>query len=67
MATDPVKVTITDPVSGELLEEKLLENDYVLVCAGTRYLAHTNVHANGTHVLTIKRDTAPDTRGAGPA
>ena len=55
--SDPVKVTVTDPGTGEVLGEKLLDNDYMVLCAGNRYVAHTNAHANGTHVVTIKRDT----------
>lgn len=54
--SDPVKVTVTDPETGEVLEERILDDDYVLVCAGAPYLAHTSAHANGTHILTIKRD-----------
>lgn len=51
-----VKVTVTDPDSGEVLEERVVEDDYVVITAGNRYVAHTQAHANGTHVLTIKRD-----------
>ncbi len=53
--SDPVKVTVSDPKTGEVLGEQVVENDYVLICAGNRHLAHTTAHANGTHVLTIKR------------
>lgn len=52
--SEAIKVTITDPASGEVLGEKVLDNEYLLVTSGNRYLAHTNAHANGTHVLTIK-------------
>lgn len=55
MSEKPVKVTVSDPDSGEVLGEQIVSNDYVLVCAGSRYLASTQAHANGTHVLTIKR------------
>lgn len=51
-----VKVTVTDPDSGEVLEERVVEDDYVVITAGNRYVAHTQAHANGTHVFTIKRD-----------
>lgn len=34
----PIKITVSDPQSGEVLEEKLLENDFLLICAGDRYL-----------------------------
>lgn len=52
--TGPVKVTVTDPETGEVLAEQVVENDYVLVCAGNRYAAHVTAHANGTTVLTVK-------------
>lgn len=53
--SDPIKVTVTDPTTGEVLGEQVVENDYVLVCAGTAELTHTNVAPiKGTHVLTIK-------------
>lgn len=54
--SDPIKVTITDPETGEVLGEKVLDNDYLVVCAGNRYLAQTTTHTNGTHQLTIKRE-----------
>jgi hypothetical protein len=49
-----VKVTVSDPETGEVLGEQVIDNNYVLVVAGTCHLAHTNAHANGTHVLTVK-------------
>lgn len=52
---DAIKVTVSDPTTGEVLGEQVVHNDYVLVCAGNRYLASTNAHANGTHVITVKR------------
>ena len=54
--SDPIKITVTDPESGEVLGEQLLTNDYAVICAGNRYVARTNAHANGTHVITIKRE-----------
>jgi len=50
-----IKVTVTDPESGEVLGEKVIENDYLLLVAGDRYLDGVQAHANGTHVLTVKR------------
>ena len=53
--TERIKVTVTDPATGEVLGEQVVENDYVLICAGTAELTHTNVAPiKGTHVLTIK-------------
>jgi hypothetical protein len=51
-----IKVTVTDPDTGEVLGERVIDNDYMVICAGNRYLAGTQAHANGTHVLTVKRD-----------
>jgi hypothetical protein len=51
---EPIKIQVRDPVTDELLEESLIENDYLIICAGRCYLAHTQAHANGTHVLTVK-------------
>lgn len=50
----PIKVTISDPETGEVFEEAVVQNDYLLICAGTAYLNGTQAHANGTHVLTVK-------------
>jgi len=50
-----IKVTISDPDTDEVLGRQILDDDYVVVCAGNRYVTNTNVHANGTHVITIKR------------
>lgn len=52
--TDPLKVTVSDAATGEVLGEKVIDNDYVLICAGRPYLVHTQKHGTGTHVLTIK-------------
>ena len=52
--SDSVKVTVTDPTTGEVLGEQVADNDYVLVCAGSARLTYTQASANGTHVLTVK-------------
>lgn len=48
-----IRVTVEDLQSGES-ESTVIDNDYVLITAGTCYRSHVNAHANGTHVLTIK-------------
>jgi hypothetical protein len=53
---DPIKVTVSDPGTGEVLEERVLDDDYLVLCAGNRYLDSVQAHANGTHVLTVKRE-----------
>lgn len=53
--TDAIKVTVTDPATGEVLGEQVVEDDYVLICAGTAWLSGTQVHpGTGTHQLTVK-------------
>lgn len=49
-----LKVTVSDAVTGEELGSQVIYDDYLLICAGLPYLAHTQLYANGTHVLTIK-------------
>ncbi len=56
---DRLKVTVSDVATGEVLGEKVIYDDYVLVCAGHPFLAHTTAYKNGTHVLTIKNAGAP--------
>lgn len=53
-----IRVTVEDLETGDK-ESAEIENDYLLVCAGSRYLAHINAFANGTTVLTIKGEPAP--------
>lgn len=62
---EPIKVTVTDPDTGEVLGEQILDDDYMVLCAGSRYVAHTAAHANGTHVLTIKSDAHNGSSGGG--
>lgn len=48
-----IEVTIRDTETGES-ETGIIDNDYILVVAGTCHVATTQAYANGTHVLTIK-------------
>lgn len=51
-----IRVTVEDLKTGEV-ESQEVEDDFVLVCAGRCYLAHTNVYPkSGTVQLTIKVD-----------
>lgn len=52
--TDAIKVTVSDPATGEVLSEREIDDDYVLICAGRTYLDGTQASFNGTHVLTVK-------------
>lgn len=50
-----IRVTVKDLETGKE-ESKEIVDDYILITAGNRYLAHTNAFGNGTHVLTVKVD-----------
>jgi hypothetical protein len=52
--SDAIKVTVTDPDSGEILGEHILDNDYLLICAGNRYLAYEQQYPGKGVVLTVK-------------
>jgi len=54
--SDPIKVTVSDPETGAVLEERLLDNDFIVLCAGNRYLHSVQAHGNGTQVVTVKVD-----------
>jgi hypothetical protein len=52
-----IRVTTEDLETGQK-ETAEITDDYVLVTAGSCYLAHTNAYARtGTHILTIKHAT----------
>lgn len=34
--SDAIKVTVSDPDTGEVLAERVIDNDYVILCAGNR-------------------------------
>lgn len=48
----PIKVTCSDPETGEVLQERVIKDDYVLVCAGNRYLKSWQVMGR-THMLAV--------------
>ena len=59
MFDGPIKITISDPDTGKELESRVVENDYVLICAGNRYLMGTQVMGRlgrATHILRIGVD-----------
>lgn len=49
----PIEVTVRDTETGDS-ETQTIDNDYVLVTAGTCHVAHTQASIGGTHVLAIK-------------
>lgn len=55
-----LRITILD-LETDTEEVTNLEDDYLLICHGSYYLAHTNAFfTTGTHVLTIKKDRPSD-------
>lgn len=50
-----IRVTVEDLETGDTDSMEIMDN-YIVVCAGDRYIASEQRHANGTVVLTIKRD-----------
>lgn len=54
LANGPIKVTISDPATGDVLEEKIIDNDYVLICAGNRYLKSIQ-RMGTTYMLAVAR------------
>lgn len=54
MSVNAVKVTVSDPDTGEMLREMVIDDDYSIVCAGRCHIANVQTYSNGTHVLTIK-------------
>lgn len=57
----PVKVTVSDPETGEVFESKVIENNYVVVTAGNRYVKNIQIMGR-THMLAI----AVESPGAKP-
>lgn len=47
-----IKVTVSDPDTGEVLEEKIINNEYTVVCAGNRYIKSMQQWGS-THQLNI--------------
>jgi hypothetical protein len=49
---EKVKVTVSDPDTGEVLEERVVVNDYVLLTVGNRYLKSMQIMGR-THMLAV--------------
>ncbi len=48
----PVKVTVTRPDTGEVLQERILSNDYLIICNGIRYVKSYQIWGR-THQVNI--------------
>lgn len=52
----PVKVTISDPETGDELESRVVANDYCLICAGNRYVKSVQIMGRpgrATHMIAV--------------
>jgi len=51
----PVKVTVSDPETGKVLEERIVDNDYALICAGKRYVKSIQIMGwrQPTHMIAV--------------
>lgn len=38
----PVKITVSDPETGEVFQQKIIENDFFLLVHGNKYIKHIN-------------------------
>lgn len=56
-----IRVTVEDLETGETASREFMD-DYALICAGNVFLDSTVTHANGTHVLTVKRAKSGKTK-----
>jgi hypothetical protein len=50
-----ILVTVKDLETGET-DSRVIWNDYVVVAVGDHYMDNTQIHSNGTVVVTIKRN-----------
>lgn len=48
------RVTATDVETGES-ESAVIENNYIVIVDGDRYVSGTKLYSNGTAVITIKK------------
>ena len=52
----PIVVRVYDAETDKLLEERRIENDYILICAGNRYVKSQQVMGK-THMLAVAVDS----------
>ena len=49
------RITCTDLDTGEQ-ESSDIRDDYAVICDGSAYVDSVAVHANGTHIITVKKE-----------
>ncbi len=58
----PVKLTISDPETGEVFESRVLANDYAIVTSGNRYVKSVQTMGR-THMLAVAVEKPPRIAG----
>lgn len=48
----PIKVTVARADTGEVLDEKIISNDYMIICNGSRYVKSWQIWGR-THQVNI--------------
>ena len=48
------RVTCVDVDTGESETIEIRPDQYIVICGGDRFVAHEQMHANGTNVVDIK-------------
>lgn len=48
----PVRVVVSDPETGKVLDDVIVTNDYCIVCTGQRYVKSMQIMGR-THMLAI--------------
>lgn len=51
----PVKITISDPDTDEVFEQRIVHNDYALICNGNRYVKSLQIMGT-THMIAVARE-----------
>ena len=50
-----IKITVSNPVTGEVLETQVIDNNYVVICAGNRYVKNLQIIGR-THMIAVAVD-----------
>lgn len=57
--TNPVlRITCEDLVTGDIAMQEIPSGEYVLIVTEPCHQANVTAHGNGTHVITVKGQTA---------
>lgn len=60
----PVRITIADPETGEVFENRILSNDYAIITAGDVFVKSINAMGR-THMIAVGPPSKADRKRAG--